>query len=550
MFAEGIASHRAGRLGEAERLYRKILELDPAHAASLHLLGMVAFQTGHGEAALELIRKAIVSNGADAAYYTDLGIVLQMQGKFEEAAGCYERAIELSPRSVGAFNNRGLALQMLGRLEEGAESFARALEVEADCAEAHTGLGNLRQAQGRLEEAEACHLRALAVRPGYAEAWSNLGCVRHLKGELDEAVACFRQALELQPGFAEGHNNLGDVLQAMGKLAEAARCYERAVELKPGYARARLNGSTIRLLMGDFAAGLREYEWRWEVLAQRGFAQPRWNGERLHGARILLHAEQGLGDTLQFLRYVPMVQAAGGRVVLEVQPSLRRLAGLVPGVREEDVVAAGALLPPFAWQCPLMSLPLVFGSTLESIPAETPYLFVPRKAAEKAARVAWPASGLRVGLVWVGSAAHLKDRFRSIPSGLLEPLLEVSGARFFSLQVSAASGQQASLDERITDLAPEIGDMADTAALIARLDLVIAVDTSVAHLAGALGKPVWVMLPFAPDWRWLVDREDSPWYPAMRLFRQQTVGDWESVIEAVRDALVEEIESLAGEDDL
>lgn len=511
MLEAGIAEHRAGRLGEAERIYRRILVLEPGNSDALHWLGMVALQTGHGRAAIELMRRAIANcataNRAtvncceDAGTWIDLGIALQTQGELPEAVRCYERALELKPESA-AWSNRGLALHSLGRLEEAVASLERAIELNPEAAVMHANLGNVRQALGRLEEAEASQRRAIALQPANAEAYCNLG----------------------------------SVLDLMGRFLDSVEAYERALVLKPDLAAARWNRALHRLREGDFAQGLPEYEARWQLRKAREFTQPQWRGEPLEGARILLHAEQGLGDTVQFLRYVPMVQAAGGKVVLEVQPSLRRLAAELPGV--EELAIAGERLPEYAWHCPLMSLPLAFGTTLESIPAETPYLRVPEEARERAARMRWPEGGLRVGLAWAGSPGHLKDRYRSIPLELLQPLLAVDGVEFFSLQVGSGSAEPAALAEsRITDLAPEIGDMADTAALIDRLDLVICVDTAVAHLAGALGRPVWVLLPVSSDWRWLRDHEDSPWYPAMRLFRQRALNEWGTVIDDVRKAL-------------
>lgn len=463
----------------------------------------------------------------------ELGIALQMRGKLTEAIANYERALQFDPGSVAALNNRGLAMHALGRLDEAAASLAEAVARHPEQAEPYTGLGNVLQAQGRLEEAAACHERALAIRPDYAEAWSNLGSVRHSQGRLEEAAEWCARAAQLKPDFAEAYNNLGDALASQGRLTDARRCFEKAIELKPNYAQAHFNRAAVLLLCGDFVPGWQEYEWRLRLVSPRDFGRPRWDGEPLSGSRILLHAEQGLGDTLQFLRYVPLVRAAGGEVVLEVQPQLRRLALELHGVAE--VVAAGEPLPTFDWYCPLMSLPLVFGTTLENIPEPALYRMVATAAAEKAANFPWQEEGLRVGLVWAGSVSHVRDRFRSIAPEMLEPLLGVERAHFFPLQL----GKPQLRAVRVTDLTAQLGDMADTAALLSHLDLVIAADTSVAHLAGAFGKPVWILLPFAPDWRWLLERQDSPWYPSMRLFRQTKPGDWAGVIEAVRLALVE-----------
>ena len=505
LLAHGLEHHRAGRLGEAERVYRRILELDAQHADSLHLLGMVAFQTGNCDVAAELISRAILRNGRDAIYFTNLGNILQTQGKLDQAVDCYQRALQLNPTSASAHSNLGQALQFLGRLEDAARSFEEALKLDSEIAVAHTNLGNVRQAQGRLEEAVACYERALAVEPANPEAYSNLG----------------------------------GVLDLQGKLTESTAAYDRALQLKPDFAVALFNRSLLRLRKGNFVLGLPDYERRWHLNKRRDFTQPQWYGQSLESARILLYPEQGLGDTVQFLRYVPLVQAAGGQVILEVQPQMRRLAARLPGVT--DLICSGEALPPFDWHCPLMSLPLAFSTTLDTIPATVPYLIIPQEADTGCL----PDRGnkLRVGFAWAGSSGHLRDRFRSIPLELLKPVFELAGAQFYSLQMGSAAEElsKAGISLKVINLAPRIEDMADTAALIAHLDLVIAVDTAVAHLAGALGKPVWVMLPLVPDWRWLLDREDSPWYPTMRLFRQAKLGAWASVVEAVRSALQDKI---------
>jgi len=286
--------------------------------------------------------------------------------------------------------------------------------------------------------------------------------------------------------------------------------------------------------LGDFAAGWMNYEHRWNdaPLHQRDFPCPQWKGEPLNGARILLHAEQGLGDTLQFLRYVPLVQAAGGAVILEVQDRLMTLAAEIPGVVE--VVLWGGALPAFDWHCPLLSLPLAFGTTLETVSGAVPYLSVPEASRTKMRGLPWPEAGLRVGLLWAGNPTFSRDRyrFRSAPLELFKPLLEEYSVHWFSLQIGepATGLAKAPWAAKVVDLSPHVENMADTAAQIAQMDLVITVDSAVAHLAGALGVPVWVLMPFTPDWRWLQQRSDTPWYPSMRLFRQPRPGDWEAVI--------------------
>jgi Flp pilus assembly protein TadD len=425
-----------------------------------------------------------------------------------------------------------------GQIKEAVACYRRALALRPDCAELENNLGVALEAQGSLEEAVSAYLRALDRRPEYAEARFNLGNVDWKRGNLQAAVDSYRLVLAMNPAHVEAHCNLGSILHDQGSFDAALHCYEQALALQPDSAYAAWNRSLLQLLQGDFAAGWRNFEARRRTQSSpRQLPQPLWRGQPLDGARILLHAEQGLGDTIQFLRYLPLVQAAGGSVVLCLPTQLRRIVRLLPGVAA--LVASGKPLPPIDWQIPLMSLPLAFGTTLESIPARVPYLSIPEDAARAAFRVVWPSTGLRVGIAWAGSPSHAKDRFRSMPFSYLTPLLRMEGVHFFSLQMGAASRQLATASGAVADLAPFTSDLADTAAQMAHLDLVITVDTCIAHLAGALAVPVWTLLGYAADWRWLLNRDDSPWYPTMRLFRQPSLGNWRAVVEAVRAALVE-----------
>jgi Flp pilus assembly protein TadD len=471
LYDEALRHHGAGELREAEQGYRKILSIAPDHADSLHLLGVIARQTGHAREAEALIRRSIALSGGSADSFSNLGNVLQMQNRFDEAELCYNKALALDPVHTQARNNLGGALL----------------------------------ARGQTEAAIACFGEVLRLAPQHAGALHNLGTALYQANRLDEAVACYRQALALEPNFDKTHLDMALAL----------------------------------LKLGDLEAGLREYEWRWRCHlpseCRRNFTAPRWQGEPLAGRRILLYGEQGLGDCLQFLRYLPQVRAAGGRIVLELPPTLLRLAAELDGI--ETLVPRGQPLSEFDCHCPLMSLPLVFGTTLATIPAPERYLCVPDKARQKAAALDWPPAGLRVGLAWNGSATHCNNRFRSIAAEALAPLLAVEGVHFYSLQVDGSAHQQPAL----RDLAPQIIDMADTAALIEQLDLVIAVDTAVAHLAAALGKPVWLLLPANADWRWLAAGERSPWYPSLRLYRQSQLGDWQPPIARVAAALAAEV---------
>ena len=382
--------------------------------------------------------------------------------------------------------------------------------------------------QGKLDEAVACYRRALELKPDYAEAHNNLGNALKDQGKLDEAVACYRRALELKPDYAEAHNNLGIALKDQGKLDEAVACYRRALELKPDYADAHLNLSLLSLLTGDFQRGWAEYQWRWKTkqCQQRDFPQPLWDGQPLEGRTILLHAEQGLGDTIQFIRYAPLVKQAGASVLVECQKPLVRLLAGCRGV--DALIGRGDDLPPFDVQAPLLSLPGIFHTSLETIPADVPYLFADPGSIEHWRGGVGPDRRLQDRHCLAGA---IQNTATTVPArsrcSCFESLAGLPGIRLLSLQKGRArSSCKRSRDHfPVTDLGSRLEDFMDTAAVLTNLDLVITCDTAVAHLAGALGVPVWVALPFVPDWRWLLDRSDSPWYPTMRLFRQRTAGE-------------------------
>lgn len=501
-----VEHHQSGRLSEAEALYRQIIAIEPQHADALHLLGVLAHQTGHHHSAARLIEGAIALNGEAARYHVSLGDVLRAMQQRAEAMQSYRRAIDRDPTSAAAHCGLGGLEYINNDYAGAAKSFRAAVSHAPDWADAHTKLGDALFQTGGLEEAVDCYRRALELDPRHASSHCNLGLALYDLGLLDEAIAHCARAIELRPDFADAHNHLGLAL----------------------------------LLKGDLAAGLPHHEWRWRVgglrIGERRFDQPAWRGEALNGRRILLHAEQGAGDTLQFLRYAPLVAERGGRVVIEVQPELKRLARSLRGV--EDVIARGESIPAFERHCPLMSLPLAFATTMASIPGEVPYLAAPAPLrADWRARLA-ANPGPRIGLVWAGRPEHRRDRDRSIALAALAPLA-ATGATFFSLQKGPAAAQAENPPAGMVlhDLRHALGDFADTAAAMSALDLVITVDTSTAHLAGATGNPVWVLLTQTPDWRWFLGREDSPWYPTARLFRQATRGAWAPVVARVHDAL-------------
>jgi tetratricopeptide (TPR) repeat protein len=541
-----LADQQAGRRQEAEAAYRQILEVAPRHADALVNLGRVLRELDRPAEAEASLRKALEVRPNSADAHLALGMTLRALGRSSEAEASYREALRLNPDNPFAHYNLGVALHALDRSEQAEICFRNALRLRPDLAEAHNGLGVALSAMGRMAEAETSLRQAIALRPGFADACSNLGIALRALGRPEDAEASYREALRLRPDSADTHNNLGNTLLDMGRLEEAAASFREALRLRPDAPEPHRNLSAALLAAGRYEEGWKEHEWRWRVkpLSRhlRDLAAPPWMGEPLGRRVILLHAEQGFGDTLQFCRYVPLV-AAQAETVLEVPAGLLRLLARLPGIAK--IVAAGDPLPPFDLHCPLLSLPLAFGTTLETIPARIPYLAAdPVLVAQWRKRLA-ALDGLRVGLVWAGEPrlqhpeSAIVDRRRSIALETMAPLARVAGASFVSLQIGAGAAQAADPPAGMVlhDWTAEIRDFADTAAVVHGLDLVISVDTAVVHLAGALGKPVWLLNRFDTCWRWLFGRDDSPWYPQLRQFRQPTHGDWRSAIEAAGDAL-------------
>jgi Flp pilus assembly protein TadD len=478
----------------------------------------------------------------------DRGAALMTEGLLDEAIAAYAAAVALAPDHAAewlAEANFGLARALRERGDDAAAAAAleQAIALAPDWANAHSSLGMVLKDLGRLDDALRCHRRALVLDPRNPAALTNLGNVLHARDELDAAEAAHRQAIALAPDKVEPYGNLARLLHDRGRIDEARRLHERAVACDPTNATARFNRATAMLLDGDLARGFAEYEWRRKrgvlSVAVRRFEEPEWRGEPLAGRTILLHAEQGLGDTLQLVRFVPAVAAAAAAVVLQVQPPLvTLLAQAFPGVR---VFAAGEAPPPFDCHLPLMSLPFRLGTTLATLPAVVPYLFpASRKLSAWRERLA-QRPGLKVGVVWAGNPRHKFDRRRSIALAALLRHLPSEGVALHSLQKDLRPDDRALLVERpdIVDLSDSLGEFSDTAAAVGALDLVVSVDSAVAHLAGALARPAWLLTPCALDWRWLRDRTDSPWYPTMRLIRQTRAMDWSDVLVRLEEGLRE-----------
>ena len=465
-----MQDHKAGRLSDAERAYQRILAAHPAQVDALHMLGVVAYQAGRFDDAINLISQAIALSPRNATMYSNLGAPLRKARRVDEAIAAYRRAISLDPNSATVHNNLGNAL-------------------------ADAGLTN-------------------------------------------EAIAAFETAIELKSGYATAHSSLGSAFGETGQVSKAIHSYRMAIALGMRSPELRQNLAHALLAKGEFLEGWAEYEWRAEcedfASLRHCFAEPRWDGRSLDGQTLLIRAEQGQGNTIQFIHYLPMVAQRAPQFIVEVQPSLKRLLSpLMVGKLGGIIVGHDEPLPSFDFQCPLLSLPKLFRTTLQTVPSQIPYLTAdPHLTDVWRTRLAAYDGVVKIGVAWAGGRNHVNDHNRSIVLTMLAPLATVGDVQFISLQKGAPASQTshppAGMD--LLDLTADVSDFADTAALIANLDLVICVDTAVAHLAGALGKPVWTLLPFTPDWRWMLARQDSPWYPTMRLFRQPAPGDWNTTI--------------------
>lgn len=540
----GTALQERGAADEAEAAFRTAIASRPTYAEALSNLGNALRARRRPAEAAELLGRAAVLRPDVPEIHYNLGITLHEDGRLEESASAYRRALALRPDYVAALNNLGNVLHELTDFDGAIAVYERAVALQPDLADGYNNLGRALKEVGRLDEAIAAYRRAVSLRIDFAEAHSNLGNALVQAGELDEAVAMYRRALASRSDYAEAYNNLGNALGQVGERDQAGEALRQALEIAPGMVDAQWNMALALLLRGDFERGWAMYEIRNRAKAVRldpEFVNSFWDGSDLAGRRILLLGEQGLGDTIHFVRYIPMVRERGGEVALLCQSKLRKLMEGQLGIRQVESI--GEQVPAFDVCCPLMSLPFVFKTRPETIPGNVPYLRAdPVRAARWAEKIRAESAKLRVGLVWAGNPTFGNDRYRSMPLDTLAPLAEAGrDVIFYSLQKGPAAEQakRPPAGMRLVDDTADLDDMIDTAALVSCLDLVISVDTAVAHLAGALAKPVWTMIPFAPDWRWQLGRTDSPWYPTMRLFRQRARNEWGTPVREARDALTE-----------
>jgi tetratricopeptide (TPR) repeat protein len=535
----GTLLARRDRLDEAFRSYDLALRLKPDFVEVWVALGDLLQRQQGFQQALRAYEHALTLDAGHAGAAEKAARLLRAQQRFEEAAIAHARWATLDPNNYDAHNDLGGLLIGLGRHEEAAAAFKAAAKVNANAPAAFNNLGIALTHLKRFDEAIVALGRAVALSPGLAEPHNARANALRLLNRLDEALRDYDRAIALKPDYAEAHGNRGACLDDLARPEEALASYNRALALQPDHGDTHWNLAVNRLRAGDFETGWREAEWRWKStslrLKHRPFEQPLWLGaEPIAGKTLLLHNEQGLGDAIQFCRYIPLLAQHGARVILEIDRTLKELLAGLAGV--SHCLAKGEVLPDFDFHCPLSSLPLPFATTLDNIPPPVPHLSVP---AAKGWNL-WLGASRRpwIGLVWSGNPDHANDHNRSIALQALSRLFEVE-AQFVSLQKNARESDREFLRARadLLDAGPELESFADTAALVAQLDLVISVDTSVAHLAGSLGRPVWILLPHVADWRWLTGRADSPWYPSARLFRQAETRRWEPVIDELRHAL-------------
>lgn len=591
LLERAIAYHRSQQLQEAKAFYEAVLQRRPDQPDALHLLGVIAHQQGRREEALDLIQRAIRANPAAPEYYNslgavrqamgdeaeavrlyleairikddyiapynnlirmrpaaadvrfNLGCVLQRQGKLEEALEQYHAVIRLQPEHATALNNLGCALRELDRTNEALDHLRKAVRLRPDYAEAYNNLGLALQEKGSLKDALACFLTALSLQPDSADTHYNLGRTLQLKGLFEKAMDQYRQAVKLKPDSAKSFYNWGCALDALRQYPEAIAKHAEAIRIDPGYVEAHVNRAILLLLTGDYAGGWKEYEWRllrkdWRAANQFNSLVPRWDGALLPGGTILVQTEQGFGDTIQFARFLPMVKARCARLVLEAPPELSSLLETIPAVDEIAPREQADHATKADCAVHLMSLAGMFGVTLESVPWTGPYIQAPiQRMAQFQDRIS--TGGIRVGIAWSGNPAHSENNERSCGLHQFAALSSIPSVRLFSLQKGPAATQLRELPSgmKVMDLGPMLQDFADTAAAVMNLDLIISVDTALVHLAGALGRPIWTLRYHVPYWVWGLQDPQTPWYPTMRIFRQQQPGDWKNLFRRVADEL-------------
>ncbi len=535
--------HRAGRLADAEKIYRRVIETMPNEPQALEALGALAVSTGRHKEALDWMQRALLVTRGNERLFNNYGMALRGLGRDQDALTAFNQALAINPRAATTLINAGALLIQHQRTEEGLAMLRQAVAVAGNNPEPYNALANALGQLQRIEEAESVYRMALQISPNSARLLFNLANLYLRADKVEQAEETYRAAIAVDPNYFDPYHNLGHAYTELGLHAKAAACFRRGVQLRPNDFNPHMSLGMSLMAQGEFREGWVEYQWRLKDHAQlppRHFTQPRWNGQLLNGRTLLLCSEQGAGDTLMFMRYLPMLKERGAKVIIECLPALKRLFENQPGGM--PVYVKGEALPRFDFYIAPIDLPLIFGTTLETIPAEIPYLAAPSVA--QLPSIALPEGGNRkIGVVWNGNPVQRHNYLRSIPLAAMAPLFEVPGCDFYSLQYGASRAEleQAGVADRLILLGDDrIEDFWGLAGLMKQMDLVISVCTGPAHLAGALGVRSWTLLRFAAEWRWLWDRDDSPWYPTMRLFRQKRRGDWPELIARVAQTLRED----------
>ena len=542
-FNLGKALFELDRLQDAEECLLKTLQLSPKHISAIEFLAAIYRQMKQPVKALECLEHILRFQPTYVPAIVSISKIQSERGQALEAETGYRMAIQLDPNSADAYVGLGVLLADHRHYAEACDLFWKAIAIVPNSAQFHSNLGNAQRELGQYGPAEASLKKAIELDPDDVSAHHNLGKLFSDLGDLNLATDHYRRAMSLEPNNANAQVGLGSVFAMQGNFSHAEECFQHALAIDPKRAQAHFNLSLIHLVRGDLADGFRGYEYRWQTssFSPRGLPQPMWNGETVPDKTVLIHCEQGLGDTLQFCRYLQLVKQRVGRVVLEVPRSLLPLLRTCPGV--DCLVAAGDELRDFDFQSPLLSLPRILGTTLQSLPDNVPYLTASPDRVDKWEKKLGPKDGLRIGIAWRGNPCHQFDKDRSVPLTAFEPLAKIDGVTLISLQKGQGSDDIKAIRDPfgLIDFGSELdlhgGAFMDTAALMKNIDLVISVDSAPAHLAGGLGVPVWLVLSRVADWRWLLNREDSPWYPTMRLFRQTISGDWQHVFGHIADQL-------------
>jgi tetratricopeptide (TPR) repeat protein len=526
-----------GQMEQAEACLRKALELKPDFASAAIKLGIVMEQKNQLEDAVQLYRRAIELEPHIAAGYCNLGDALQKQRKLDEALEQYNIAIRLNPNMAEAYCNRAVVYDSLLKFDDAINDATRALQIKPELVQAWSVLGLLRRAQGRLDQAMQCFEQIVRIHPNHAQAYLELGNTRHAQGHLEAACELWRHAIQLDPRLVYGYANLGLTLLHLGEVEQSEAVFDAGMTVDPNDVQLRANRAFLLASKGDLEQGLKDYDLRWKTDAFRNvgrkFSSPRWEGEDISGKRLVIWHEQGAGDTIQFIRYLTLLKQDRGaaEIIVEAPHELHRLLSSMPEIAR--LITREDPEPQADFHCPILRLPGLFHTTLQTIPAHVPYLSVSPQLIQRWAQRTEKYPGFRVGIAWEGSRTNTLNRLRSASLEDFRRLSEIPEVQLFSLQWD----RQDLIDFNVRDLANDFTDFADTAAAIATLDLVISIDSAIAHLAGAMGRATWTLLSAAPDQRWLLNREDCPWYPTMRLFRQPRLRDWGSVFQRVESEL-------------